>query len=93
MTSGGGCFNSHRLISIHTASKGGDIWKQKQDVELLISIHTASEGGDDDCSTKLSQWLKFQSTPPAKAVTDTIWVKQKRNIISIHTASEGGDKI
>ena len=34
------------MISIHTASEGGDRRNRFQNVEFVISIHTASEGGD-----------------------------------------------
>ena len=56
-----------------------------------ISIHAAREGGDTVASSKCSQSLQFQSTPPVKAATSAVALYKRSCRISIHAAREGGD--
>ena len=60
-------------------------------MRIKISIHAAREGGDPADSPVKPCTLKFQSTPPVKAATDTDSTLLVAKAISIHAAREGGD--
>ena len=56
-----------------------------------ISIHAAREGGDSPNNYVFTDIIEFQSTPPVKAATRSVWRRTNRRKISIHAAREGGD--
>ena len=56
-------------ISIHAAREGGDSGRGIVEWDEVISIHAAREGGDTTFSTSSSVRPSFQSTPPVKAAT------------------------
>ena len=84
--------NKLLLISIHTASEGGDVLACVANTSIaLISIHTASEGGDQQHIFLRARYvisIHTASEGGDKALRDDVITKD----ISIHTASEGGDQ-
>ena len=42
-------------------------------------------------SSKFTLFTMFQSTPPARGATVSVWLAPSRNWVSIHTPREGGD--
>ena len=78
-------------ISIHAAREGGDWLPPSYGKTSYISIHAAREGGDYVQMIRCNFKLKFQSTPPVKAATDSLHLLGDDIPISIHAAREGGD--
>ena len=62
--------NSLKFISIHTSREGGDHNCPHKCLQIMISIHTSREGGDRVVDGTELQLTKFQSTPPAREVTE-----------------------
>ena len=58
-----------------------------------ISIHAAREGGDYAVAILAAAVGEFQSTPPVKAATLSLFPENVPGSISIHAAREGGDPL
>ena len=79
------CFNPRRPRGRRHAA--GPYWMQL----VVVSIHAAREGGDGLQNLSPASQITFQSTPPARAATETAGPYGGPGTVSIHAAREGGD--
>ena len=80
-------------ISIHAPREGGDYVALMEIGSIIISIHAPREGGDARYRSYKLQYLKFQSTPPARGATSNTPTRAASTTISIHAPREGGDAV
>ena len=78
-------------ISIHAPREGSDTVTFILSPHRFISIHAPPRGERQNCVNYAIDYLRFQSTPPARGATRAYSFTADKWEISIHAPREGSD--